>query len=52
MNTVSSLLEHLCEGDVVDTADLARVSESNPRSVIRWRTEETAPRRDTEERLL
>ena len=52
MNTVSSLLDHLYEGDVVDTADLARVSDANPRSVVRWRTDETAPRREAEERLL
>lgn len=52
MNTVSSLLDHLYEGDIVDTADLARVSDANPRSVVRWRTDETAPRRESEERLL
>ncbi|WP_419837720.1 antitoxin Xre/MbcA/ParS toxin-binding domain-containing protein [Candidatus Poriferisodalis sp.] len=52
MNTVSALLDHLYEGDVLDTADLARVSDANPRSVVRWRTDETAPRREAEERLL
>ena len=52
MNTVTSLLDHLCEGDIVDAADLARVSDTHPRSVARWRTQETTPRRETEERLL
>ena len=52
MTTLTSLLDHLYEGDVVDTTDLARVSETNPRSVARWRTQETTPRRGAEERLL
>ncbi len=52
MTTLASLLEHLEEGGVIDTADLARVSETNPRSVSRWRTQETVPRREAEERLL
>lgn len=52
MTTLTSLLEHLYEGDVVDTADLARVSDSNPRSVARWRAGSAAPRRNAEERLL
>ncbi|MCC7078361.1 MAG: DUF2384 domain-containing protein [Acidimicrobiia bacterium] len=52
MTTLTSLLDHLCEGDVVDTADLARVSNTKPRSVARWRAEAASPRRDAEERLL
>jgi putative toxin-antitoxin system antitoxin component (TIGR02293 family) len=52
MTTLTSLLEHLYQGDVVDTADLARVSDSNPRSVARWRAETAVPRREAEERLL
>jgi putative toxin-antitoxin system antitoxin component (TIGR02293 family) len=52
MTTLSSLLDHLYEGDVVDTADVARVSDSTPRSVARWRASESTPRRDAEERLL
>jgi putative toxin-antitoxin system antitoxin component (TIGR02293 family) len=52
MTTLTSLLDHLYEGDVVDTVDLARVSETNPRSVSRWRSQETTPRRESEERLL
>lgn len=38
--------------DVVDTADVARVSDTNPRSVLRWRVNAAAPRREAEERLL
>jgi len=52
MSTLTSLLEHLFEGDVVDTADLARISATNPRSVTRWRSQQTNPRREAEERLL
>lgn len=52
MTALASLLEDLYEGDVVDTADIARVSETNPRSVARWRSQESAPRREAEERLL
>ena len=52
MTTFASLLDHLSEGDVVDTADLARVSGTNPRSVARWKAEAATPRRDAEERLL
>jgi putative toxin-antitoxin system antitoxin component (TIGR02293 family) len=52
MTTLSALLDHLFEGDVLDTADVARVSDSNARSVTRWRAEEAVPRREAEERLL
>lgn len=52
MAAVTTLLDHLCDSAVVDTADLARVSETNPRSVARWRTRQTTPRRHAEDRLL
>ena len=52
MTTLTALLDHLYEGDVVDTADVARVSDTNPRSVTRWKAEAAAPRREAEERLL
>jgi putative toxin-antitoxin system antitoxin component (TIGR02293 family) len=52
MTTLASLLAHLYEGDVVDTVDLARVSDTNPRSVARWKTEAATPRREAEDRLL
>lgn len=35
ITTLAALLDHLYEGDVVDTADVARVSDTNPRSVNR-----------------
>jgi len=52
MTTLTSLLDHLYEGGVIDTADLARVSDTNPRSVARWKAEAATPRREAEERLL
>ena len=52
MTALTSLLDHLCERDVIDTADLARVCGTSPRSVSRWRSQETTPRRESEERLL
>ena len=52
MAGLAPLLNHLYQGSVVDTADLARVSAAHPRSVIRWRSSEVTPRRRTEERLL
>lgn len=48
----TSLLDHLYEGDIVDTADVARVSGTNPRSVSRWRSAGVSPRRQSEDRLL
>lgn len=38
--------------DVVDGADIARVSHSTTRSVARWRAHQAIPKRDVEERLL
>lgn len=35
ITTLAALLDHFHEGDVVDTADVARVSDTNPRSVNR-----------------
>jgi putative toxin-antitoxin system antitoxin component (TIGR02293 family) len=52
MTTLTSLLDHLYDGDIVDTADLARVSDTNPRSVARWKSQGATPRREAEERLL
>lgn len=48
----SALLDGLYETDVVDTADVARVSGAHARSVSRWHTSKTEPRRASEERLL
>lgn len=52
MASLAALLDQLYEGDLVDTADVARVSGSHPRSVSRWQSSNAAPRRDAEERLL
>jgi putative toxin-antitoxin system antitoxin component (TIGR02293 family) len=52
MTTLTTLLDHLYEGEVVDTADVARVSGANPRSVARWKADAAVPRREAEERLL
>lgn len=52
MTTFTTLLDHLYAGDVVDTADVARVSATNPRSVARWKAQSASPRREAEERLL
>ena len=50
--TLTRLLDHLYDGDIVSTADLARVSDTNPRRVARWKSQGAAPRRLAEERLL
>jgi putative toxin-antitoxin system antitoxin component (TIGR02293 family) len=50
--SLSALLDDLYESDVIDTADVARVSGAHARSVHRWHTEQTEPRRESEERLL
>lgn len=38
--------------DLVDTADIARVAQTTPRSVARWQAGEVEPRRGAEDRLL
>ncbi|HZA40871.1 MAG TPA: antitoxin Xre/MbcA/ParS toxin-binding domain-containing protein [Actinomycetota bacterium] len=52
MAEVAMLLDRLLEGDVVDAADVARVLGTRPRSVTRWHSSRSVPRRDSEERLL
>jgi hypothetical protein len=46
------LLDRLLEGDVVDSGDVGRVLGTKPRSVTRWQSDRSVPRRDSEERLL
>lgn len=46
------LLDDLLEGEIVDAADVARVAGASPRSVTRWQNAGSAPRRESEERLL
>ncbi len=52
MTEVAALLDRLLDGDVVDGTDLARVLGTSPRSVARWHSARSVPRRASEERLL
>lgn len=52
MSTLTALIDELYECGVVDTADIARVSDAHLRSVNRWRSHEATPRPEAEERLL
>jgi putative toxin-antitoxin system antitoxin component (TIGR02293 family) len=45
-------LERAAASIELDRRDLARVLETNPRTVSRWLNQETAPRPDARERLL
>lgn len=40
------------ETGLVDAVDVAHVAGTTPRSVLRWQSAETEPRRDAEDRLL
>lgn len=51
-NGVVVLLDDLLRSGTVDGVDVARAVGTTPRSVARWRTEASSPRRDFEERLL
>lgn len=52
MASLASLLDRLYESEVIDSADVARVSGAHLRSVGRWHGEQAEPRRESEERLL
>jgi putative toxin-antitoxin system antitoxin component (TIGR02293 family) len=52
LGEVVVLLDRLLEGEVVDGADVARVVGTSPRSITRWQSAHSVPRRDSEERLL
>jgi putative toxin-antitoxin system antitoxin component (TIGR02293 family) len=52
MTFLTTLLDGLYDTQVIDTADVARVSGAHARSVNRWHAAEAEPRRDSEERLL
>jgi len=49
---VVAVLDRLLEAEVLDGADVARVLGTSLRSVTRWQSSRSTPRRDTEERLL
>lgn len=52
MSTVGARLESIIERSQLDYADVARILETNPRTVARWVHEETEPRWEIRERLL
>lgn len=52
MATVSTVLDALVESRVIDVGDLAQITGATPRSVSRWSTAKTLPRREAEDRLL
>lgn len=49
---VGEVLDGLLEGQFLDSGDVARALGTTQRSVARWQAAQTAPRRDSEERLL
>ena len=52
MATIKSLLDHVCTGGVLKIGDLAQVTRTTRRNVVRWRYRSATVRRDVEERLL
>lgn len=52
MTALVQRLERAAAKVELDPGDLARVLETNPRTVSRWLSQETAPRAETRERLL
>jgi putative toxin-antitoxin system antitoxin component (TIGR02293 family) len=52
MSALAERLERVASNVDLDSSDLARVLETNPRTVSRWLKNETAPRHDARERLL
>ncbi len=49
---VVAILEQILRDHVLDSEDIARVSNTSHRTVARWQAHELAPRRESEERLL
>lgn len=52
MALLGEVLDELLESDIIDTSDVARVAHTTPRSVARWTSAQSTPRRDNEDRLL
>ncbi len=52
MAGVTDVLEELLAGEMIDTNDVAGVLGATQRSVSRWATTKTQPRRQAEDRLL
>lgn len=49
---VTSVLDQLLSGEVVDSTDVARALGTAPKSVNRWSAQKSSPRRNSEEKLL
>lgn len=52
MTTIRALLDNVCAGGVLNIGDLAQVTRTTRRNVVRWRYRGETVRRDVEERLL
>ena len=52
MTALAERLERVSTEVDLDHADIARVLETNPRTVARWLSKQSTPRRESRERLL
>ena len=52
MTTIRSLLDNVCAGGVMTVGDLAQVTRTTRREVVRWRYRGATVRQDVEKRLL
>ena len=52
MTTIRSLLDNVCTGGVMTVGDIAQVTRSSRREVVRWRYRGATVRQDVEKRLL
>lgn len=52
MTTIRALLDNVCAGGVLTVADLAQVTRTSRRQVLRWRYRSETVRQDVEKRLL
>lgn len=52
MTPLAIRLEEAASSTALDPADIARVLETNPRTVARWMKDVSTPRREARERLL
>lgn len=52
MTTIRALLDNVCAGGVLNVGDLAQVTRTTRRNVVRWRYRGATVHRDVEERLL
>ena len=52
MTTIKSLLDQVCNGGVLTVGDLAQVTRTSRRNVVRWRYRGATVHQDVEKRLL